>query len=226
MSQPVDPKSTNQVLPWRIPEWFSKTDKVTLESLHKFFDLIVKYNQTLNLISPRTLPVADVIHFADSILASRILYEKAGVKGLLYDIGSGNGFPGIIFGILYPDVNVQLIDVDIRKVEFLKSAIHALGLKNVQAVATPIEKLPDASIEFAVSRGFANLSKSILVTRKVFKPKAVYFHMKSEEWPKEVADIPIQLCSYWLPEHVADYKLPIGEVKFSIVKTTRTAKSD
>jgi 16S rRNA (guanine527-N7)-methyltransferase len=77
-----------------------------------------------------------------------------------------------------------------------------------------------------MSRGLANISKSILMLRKVFVPNGVYFHFKSEGWASEVAEIPTALCSYWIPELVSDYMLPVGEVKFSIVKTIRTSKVD
>jgi 16S rRNA (guanine527-N7)-methyltransferase len=61
--------------------------------------------------------------------------------------------------------------------------------------------------------------------RRVFMAKGNYFHFKSEEWSKEVAEMPTALCSYWLPELMGEYKLPILEVKFAIVKTQRTTKA-
>lgn len=211
---------------WRIPEWFSQLDLKHLKALHDYHKILIKFNSSLNLVSPRSLLVADALHFADSIFASQVIWTKGQCRGPLYDFGSGNGFPGIVFAILYPSVQVILIDIDVRKCEFLKTVIHTLDLKNCKVENIQVDKLPERSVKFAVSRGFANISKSILMVRKVFSPDGVYFHMKSEEWPKEVAEIPTALCSYWTPEHVADYKIPVGEIKFAVVKTIRTKKMD
>jgi 16S rRNA (guanine527-N7)-methyltransferase len=86
-----------------------------------------------------------------------------------------------------------------------------------------VESLPERSIEFGMSRGFAGLSKAILMTRKPFKNGGSYYHLKSEEWATEVAAIPSQLCSFWTPSLVGEYKLPIGNIKFAVVRTEKIA---
>ena len=211
---------------WRIPEWFPglKAQHVSLKRVH---DELVRYNQALNLVSPRSLLIADAIHFADSIKGSQLIMDKSVALNIteIYDIGSGNGFPGLIFSILYPQVKVVLVDSDLRKCEYLKAIAHALSLKNVTVENKSVETLPEQSINYCMSRGFANISKSVLSLRKIVKPNGAYFHFKSEEWPKEVAEMPTALCSFWFPELLGDYKLPIGDVKFSIVKTVRSTKT-
>lgn len=208
---------------WRIPEWYPHL-KLHHNKLKKLFDELNRYNQALNLISARTLPIADVIHFADSILGSELILSKNPNIKEIYDIGSGNGFPGLVFGLLNPSIQVYLVDVDVRKCEYLKATSHLLGLSNIAIINKSAESLPEGSIEFCMSRGFANISKSVLLMRKIIKPNGIYFHFKTEEWPKEVAEMPTALCSFWFPELLGDYKLPIGEIKFSIVKTTRSTK--
>lgn len=211
---------------WRIPNWFSKIDKSKMVLLKSLFDELIRFNNALNLVSGRSLLVADAIHFADSILGAEMIFNKGQVSGEIYDFGSGNGFPGLVFGIMYPDIQVKLVDVDTRKCEYLKAVSHKLGLTNIQVLNTQIDKLPEGSVQFAMSRGLANISKSVLMVRKIVKSGGKYFHFKSEEWPKEVAEMPTALCSYWVPEHLGNYRLPIGEVQFSIVCTVRTPKSD
>jgi 16S rRNA (guanine527-N7)-methyltransferase len=213
-------------LPWRVNNWFPSLDPSTLNTLKALFSELQKYHLSLNLVSPRSMPVADVVHFADSILGSQSIYKNGKVQDEIYDFGSGNGFPGLVFAILYPQIVVKLVDIDSRKCEYLKAVSHKLGLRNVQVLNIQADKLPSGSVKFGMSRGFANISKSVLMLRRVFAPQGVYFHFKSEEWPKEVAEMPTALCSYWSPELLSDYRLPVGEVKFSIVKTIRTSKID
>ena len=211
---------------WRIRDWFSGVPENQLALLRSLHEELLRYHLSLNLVSPRTIPMADAIHFADSILGSLTIQKASQDIDEIYDFGSGNGFPGLVFAILFPSIKVVLVDVDVRKCEYLKAVSHKLSLKNIQVMNIQADKLPPGSVKFGMSRGFANISKSVLMLRKVFAPKGVYFHFKSEEWSKEVAEMPTALCSFWIPELVGEYKLPIGEVKFAIVKTVRTSKAD
>lgn len=211
-------------IPWRIDAWFndlSPTEKVLLK---KYFDELIRVNKAINLISAKTIALADLLHFADSILASRVVAAQLPSGATIFDIGSGNGLPGIIFSILYPKFSVVLVESDQKKTEFLKQIISFLDLKNVSLKSLSVESLPDSSIEFGMSRGFASISKSILLTRKLFKNDGVFFHLKGDQWGLEVAEIPTQLCSVWSPALVADYKLPTTNIKLSVVKTTKITK--
>lgn len=175
----------------------------------------------VNLISSKTVLHADAIHFADSILASAQVRKKVIQFEPLYDLGSGNGFPGLVYSILYPDQKVILVDSDERKCEFLKHVTNILGLLNTQVMNKKIESFAADSLTQAICRGYAPLSRSLLTLRKVVKSGGQVFHLKADEWSMEVSQIPIQLCSAWQPTMDAEYKLPIGEVKLYVVRTER-----
>ncbi|MEZ0390798.1 MAG: 16S rRNA (guanine(527)-N(7))-methyltransferase RsmG [Pseudobdellovibrionaceae bacterium] len=205
---------------WRIDQWFPDLSSDCRALLKKYHDELLKFNKTVNLIGVKTIPMADAIHFADSILATRIM-EKEISHDEIYDFGSGNGFPGLIMALMMPKKRFHLVEIDQRKAEFLKHMITLLGLKNADVMVRQIESFPEGSIQCAVSRGFASISKSILMTRKIFPIGGIYYHLKSEEWATEIADIPTQLCSYWQPGLLGEYKLPVGEVRFAVVKTQK-----
>ena len=206
---------------WRIKNWFPDIDEKTHEQLAKYFSELQKFNKVVNLISPKTLFHADAVHFADSILASRAISKKVNKSVYLYDFGSGNGFPGLIYGILNPDQKMVLIDSDERKCEFLKHIVDTLGLASIVVQNKKIELLTSNTIEQAMCRGFAPLPKALLTLRKAVKKGGVVYHMKSEEWAMEVSQIPTQLCSIWQPAVEAEYKLPIGDIKMFVVKTSK-----
>lgn len=201
-------------------QWFPDLSEETRVALKKYHTELLKFNKTLNLIGVKTIPMADAIHFADSILAARVI-EKDLKFDEIYDFGSGNGFPGIIMAILMPTKKFHLVDPDSRKAEFLKTIISELHLKNVDVLVRSLENLPDSSVQCAVSRGLAPISKAILMARKVVPVGGVYYHLKGEEWATEIADIPTQLCSFWQPGLLGDYKLPVGEIRFAVVKTEK-----
>jgi 16S rRNA (guanine527-N7)-methyltransferase len=217
----VSELTADQAANWRLKTWFADLDEKIQGQLKTYFLELQKFNKVLNLISAKTLVHADAIHFADSILASRIVRNKVNKNAYLYDLGSGNGFPGMVYGILYPDQKVILIDSDERKCEFLKHVADALGLLNVVVQNKKIEMLPAATIEQAICRGFAPLPKALLTLRKIVKKGGVVFHLKSEEWALEVSQIPTQLCSMWQPALELEYKLPIGDIKMFVVRTNK-----
>lgn len=207
---------------WRIDQWFPDLNPEIRAKLKKYHEELLKFNKTVNLIGVKTIPMADAIHFADSILACRAIAKAATIHEI-YDFGSGNGFPGLIYALLFPQTKVYLVEIDGRKAEFLKHTISTLGINSAQVLIRAVESLPEKSVKYAMSRGFAPISKAILLARKVVANQGVYFHLKSEEWASEVGQIPTQLCSYWTPSLVADYKLPVGEVRFAVVRTDKIA---
>lgn len=207
---------------WRIDSWFPELDETVRKRLKIYHDELLKFNKSINLISVKTIGHADAVHFADCILACKMVLASTTVDEM-YDFGSGNGFPGVIMAIMYPKVKVHMIELDQRKAEFLKHCVAALGITNADVMIRAVESLPLGSVKFAMTRGFASITKALLVSRKVFAKGGRMYHMKSEEWASEVAQIPTQLCSFWAPSLVGEYKLPVGEVKFSIVKTEKIA---
>ncbi len=214
------PRAEGLSTQWRIDTWFADLSLETRVQLKGLHAELLEANKSVNLISVKTIGQADAIHFADSILASKAIFNS-GKFDEIFDFGSGNGFPGLVFAILYPKVKVHLVELDLRKAEYLKTAISKLKIVNADVMVRAIETLPNASVKVGMSRGLASISKSILMTRKVFARGGKYFHLKSEEWVSEISAIPTQLCSFWTPGLVSEYKLPVGEVKFAVVKTDK-----
>ncbi|MGZ3768457.1 MAG: 16S rRNA (guanine(527)-N(7))-methyltransferase RsmG [Bdellovibrio sp.] len=206
---------------WRIDEWFPALSPEIKTRLKTYHDELLKSNRTLNLISVKTLFVADAIHFADSVLGSQTIYRQHPGINKIYDFGSGSGFPGLVFAVLHPQVQVHLVETDSKKCEFLKHMVVTLKLNNVVVENKNVESFPENSIQCAMTRGFSSISKTLLLTRKAIAKGGILFHFKSEEWGIEVGEIPSQLCSIWTPSLLGEYKLPVGAVKFVVIKTDK-----
>lgn len=207
---------------WRVPEWFPNLGPEKLTKLKMYYDELMRVNKAINLIGVKTIPMADAIHFADSILASQHIALDSKIDEI-YDFGSGNGFPGLIYALVNPGTKVICVDSDERKCEFIKHTAHKMSILNIQVLTTQIERLPDSSVRFGMNRGLASISKAILMLRKPYKKGGVLYHMKGEEWFNEVSNIPTQLCAYWKASLVTEYRLPLGEIKFAIAKTEKFA---
>lgn len=215
----VDEEAKTQ---WRIPEWFAHLSDVQLEQLRVFHVELISFNGRINLISPRSERNADIVHFADCISACEALLSSTQEQEI-YDIGSGNGLPGIVLAILDNSRKVIMIDKDARKIEFLKHIAAKLGLKNAVAIHSRVEDLPDGSIKCAISRGFASIGKSLVACRKAAAKGMQYYHMKSDSWVTEAAEIPPQICSYWQPQLVKKYSLPANLASMHLILTNKTA---
>lgn len=188
--------------------------------LRQYHEDLIKFTSKVNLISGATIKTADEVHIADSIMAGQIILADCHFKKI-HDIGSGNGCPGLILAIMDSSREYVLVDRDTRKIEFLKTMVTRLGLSHVSVLCSPVESLPNGSIECAVSRAYASISKSLLTTRNKFVGKGRYYHMKSSQWYLEMAEMPVQLCALWEAASVGSYTLPDSGVESNVISLSR-----
>lgn len=216
---PKKPDDAGNAL-WRIAEWFPDLSPRVLEQLKAYHGELLKFNAKVNLISRNTERDADEGHFADSLLALKAM-AKSNLGSPVYDIGSGNGLPGIVLGILDPAREVMLVESDSRKSEFLKHVVHTLNLSNVKIVNVRLESLGFKTPQVGISRGFASISRTCLLCNKVFPAGSRFYHLKGNAWSSEIAEIPSQLISVWTPELVGEYVLPVSQARRAVVCTTK-----
>ncbi len=205
---------------WRLKQWFPELGEEALARLRIFHLELLRFNKSMALISRKTEVHADLMHFADSVIAAQHLL-KVTQSERVFDIGSGNGFPGLVIATIDPRRQVVCIDSNAKKTEVIRHLAQKMRLENVAVGQTRFEDMKEGIIECAISRGFASISKTLLMARKPMAKNGVYFHMKGTHWVREVADIPSQICSFWSPKLVADYYLPEGGHKLSLVVTSR-----
>ncbi|MCC6276683.1 MAG: 16S rRNA (guanine(527)-N(7))-methyltransferase RsmG [Oligoflexia bacterium] len=195
---------------WRIREWFKNYDERVYERLRIYHLELLRWTGKINLISNATAASADRIHFADSLKGLALIESKikAAPNDEIFDFGSGNGFPGLVWAILRPDRRFTLIDSDERKVGFLKNMTLRLELDNVGARKARIEEIESGSVKFGVCRGLSQIHKILVDYGKVFSPGAQLFHFKGPDWASEIKSIPTALCSTWNTQLVNEYLLP------------------
>lgn len=90
-------------------------------------------------------------HFCESMYASVAIPLES---GRLADVGSGGGFPGLPLKIIRPELQVFLVESNIKRVTFLAEVIRELGLKGAQVLARRYEELGEevAPLDYACSR--------------------------------------------------------------------------
>src|SRR5262249_2158220 len=93
-------------------------------------DILLKWNARVNLTAVRSLEEIVHRHFGESFFAARILLSERPLRRVI-DLGSGAGFPGLLFAMLMPEARITLIEAQKKKGIFLKEVVFALGLRNV-----------------------------------------------------------------------------------------------
>ena len=96
----------------------------TLARLDRFVALLLRWQQTTNLIAASTAPIVWTRHIADSLQ----LLDLAPQSKTWVDVGTGGGFPGLVIACaLYGQVDrmVHLVESSTRKAAFLREAVAA-----------------------------------------------------------------------------------------------------
>ncbi|MBQ2685274.1 MAG: 16S rRNA (guanine(527)-N(7))-methyltransferase RsmG [Erysipelotrichaceae bacterium] len=127
-----------------------------LQQFERYADLLIEWNEKFNLTSITGREDIYVKHFYDSILPS--LYHD--LKGSLADVGSGAGFPGIPLKIMYPDLEVTLIEPTGKRCTFLNEVISQLSLDKITVVNMRSEDYARENVrfDFVTARAVAELN--------------------------------------------------------------------
>lgn len=167
------------------PDWLN-VSRETLAKLEKYLQLVVKWNESINLISARSVPHAWMRHVLDSVQ----LWSLASVKhGNWLDIGSGGGFPGIVISILAeesaPKMRVVLVESDRRKSVFLNEAARQLGLQ-LTVCCTRVEAMPPMEANIVSARAVAPLDELFAMTTRHLLPCGVMLFPKGVSYSEEL----------------------------------------
>lgn len=140
-------------------EAFAATFDVSRETLAKFdgyADLLVEWQQRINLVGPSTLPQLWHRHFTDSAQ----LLPLAGPGKSWLDIGAGAGFPGLVIALLDPTARLTLVESIAKKCRFLDEVVAQLGLSGQVTIENRrIETLPRQKVDIITARALASLDQ-------------------------------------------------------------------
>ena len=98
----------------------------SVDQLNFFLDLLLEWNQRINLTGLRSREEMEEILIGESILALRV-FPLSHRKVL--DVGSGAGIPGLVWLIADPSIHLTSLEIRAKKVAFQKEALRQLGLQ-------------------------------------------------------------------------------------------------
>lgn len=138
-----------------------KLSEQQYERFIKYMSLLQEWNEKINLTSITEDEEVIKKHFIDCIKAfKRDELKKAET---LIDVGTGAGFPGIPIAIMREDLKITLLDSLNKRINFLNTVIHDLGLENVTTIHSRAEdgarnKDLREQFDISTSRAVANMS--------------------------------------------------------------------
>ncbi|WP_173918082.1 16S rRNA (guanine(527)-N(7))-methyltransferase RsmG [Halobacillus sp. Marseille-Q1614] len=96
---------------------------------HKYFEILVEWNEKMNLTAITDEEGVYLKHFYDSLTAA--FYHDFSKPLRICDVGAGAGFPSLPLKIAFPDLKVTIVDSLKKRITFLNHLAHELGLKDV-----------------------------------------------------------------------------------------------
>ena len=160
-----------------------------LEKLRLYQSLLLKWQKTINLVSPSTLKDAWTRHFEDSLQITDLVPQTTKT---VWDLGSGAGFPGLVLAIARPDLSVNLVESDVRKSAFLQNVSRETLSGNVHVRNGRLEDMLDIlpPPDMMTARAFAPLTKILQMTRPVWEanPHLVFLLPKGRSVDQEITD--------------------------------------
>lgn len=118
-------------------KYFPTVQDDAWSKLVDFSNLIVEWNEKVNLVSRKDIDEVVHRHMLPSIAVSKIKGFKRGEK--VIDIGCGGGFPGLPLAILNPQTNFTLLDGSTKKMAVVQDMADKLKLENVRVMACRAE---------------------------------------------------------------------------------------
>lgn len=153
--------------------------KNQLDQLEKYYELLIEYNKVMNLTGITKKEEVYLKHFYDSITLIKIV-DLNNEKNLC-DIGTGAGFPGLVLKIVFPNLEVTLVDSLNKRINFLNKVIEELQLKKIETVHSRIEEYAKDNIErfdVVTARAVAQMHFLLEVSIPMVKINKYFIAMK------------------------------------------------
>lgn len=162
-----------------------------LSQFSKYFELLVEWNQKMNLTAITEKEEVYLKHFYDSVM---VLWKWPIEEGVsLVDVGAGAGFPSIPIKILRPDLQVTIVDSLNKRVSFLKCLVEALELDRVTCIHGRAEDIGQnvlyrGQFDIATARAVAPLNVLAEYCLPLVKKGGYFLALKAAKSDMEIED--------------------------------------
>ena len=138
--------------------------KEQVKKFSRFLELLVQWNQKINLTSLKTPREIIIKHFLDSISCVKVINKYSDTEGInIIDVGAGAGFPGMPIKIICPSIRLSLLEARKKKAVFLEKIIGEMNFQQVEILNGRAETFGKSEVyreryDIAISRAVARLN--------------------------------------------------------------------
>ncbi len=162
---------------------FPKAERVDL--LKRHLELVLEANQVTNLTAIRDFGEGVIKHVYDCLLPLKYVDIS---NSRVLDIGSGAGFPGLVFAIAVPSAQVSLVESNGKKARFLNHAIGELRLNNAKVILKRAEDLLDReSYDFVTARAVGSLNSLLEIAAPLLRVGGCFISMRGHGGDDDLA---------------------------------------
>ncbi len=189
------------------------------ESFYKYMNLLIEWNEKINLTAIVEPDEIILKHFVDSIIVSKHISKGAKI----IDVGTGAGFPGIPLKILREDIEVVLLDSLNKRIKFLDLIIEETSLNKIKAIHGRAEEMAynreyREQFDVSISRAVANMATLSEYLIPFVKIGGVDISMKAGNATEEISNAKkaIRVLGGNINK-IEEYKLPNTEIERTII---------
>jgi 16S rRNA (guanine527-N7)-methyltransferase len=159
-----------------------------LDALARYREMLLEWNQVHNLTAIREAEEVRTKHFLDSLSCTQV--QRGAPPGRIVDVGTGAGFPGLVLKILYPQMQLTLVESVGKKIEFCRRVAADLRLEGIIYLHRRAEEVGQLAehreqYDWAVARAVANLPVLAEYLLPLVRRGGIMLAMKGETAPAE-----------------------------------------
>lgn len=162
-----------------------------MQQFEQYYELLVEWNEKMNLTAITEKKEVYLKHFYDSILLGAAVDLKA--EAAICDVGAGAGFPSIPLKIAFPGLKVAIVDSLNKRITFLNHLAQSLNLTEVDFYHDRAETFgqnPEfrAQFDYVTARAVARLNVLTELCLPLVKKDGFFFALKAAKSDEELIE--------------------------------------
>lgn len=157
-----------------------------LDMFQKYYEILVEWNEKMNLTAITDKKDVYLKHFYDSLT---IAFDFKFSHQSIIDVGAGAGFPSVPLKIVYPDLQITIVDSLNKRITFLNHLFKELDLKGCQAIAARAEEYAKdhrEKVDIVMARAVARLNILDELCLPLVKKDGYFLSLKGKKAREEL----------------------------------------